>query len=247
VGRGLRRTTYDVNHETGLFEPEYVNIFGVPFTFLPHEGGEGGPPPPPNPKTMIMPLDKKAEFCISWPNIVRIDRAFKPVLSLDWDKVQPLVLDAFSVRQIAELAPILDGKPDLTKITEIDLEKLSSEFRTQRIVFEIARDNFNLMSSDWKGNKEYLLAQLVRLVEQFIASDMIEIDPPVFNFSDLRRRLVITLNMSKVIQHIGDAIRYSNTEYYEPVFDSERPILSTADMPIWYTSKECEVAKKVHE
>ncbi len=30
VGRGLRRTSYDVNRETGLFEPEYVNIFGVP-------------------------------------------------------------------------------------------------------------------------------------------------------------------------------------------------------------------------
>ena len=32
VGRGLRRTSYDVNPETGLFEPEYVNIFGVPGT-----------------------------------------------------------------------------------------------------------------------------------------------------------------------------------------------------------------------
>lgn len=45
VGRGLRRTSYDVNPETGLFEPEYVSIFGVPFTFLPHEGKEGTPPP----------------------------------------------------------------------------------------------------------------------------------------------------------------------------------------------------------
>jgi len=38
VGRGLQRTSYEVNPETGLFEPEYVNIFGVPFTFLPHKG-----------------------------------------------------------------------------------------------------------------------------------------------------------------------------------------------------------------
>ncbi|BAC09031.1 tsl1479 [Thermosynechococcus vestitus BP-1] len=44
VGRGLRRMSYEVNPETGLLEPEYVNIFGVPFTFLPHEGGEDGPP-----------------------------------------------------------------------------------------------------------------------------------------------------------------------------------------------------------
>src|SRR5208337_2101020 len=46
VGRGLRRTSYDVDPKDGLFTPEYVNIFGVPFTFLPHEGGEDGPPPP---------------------------------------------------------------------------------------------------------------------------------------------------------------------------------------------------------
>ncbi len=55
VGRGLRRTSYETNPETGLFEPEYVNIFGVPFTFLPHEGGEDGPPPPLTPKTAVEP------------------------------------------------------------------------------------------------------------------------------------------------------------------------------------------------
>jgi type III restriction enzyme len=43
VGRGLRRTSYELNEETGLYDSEYVNIFGVPFTFLPHEGGEDGP------------------------------------------------------------------------------------------------------------------------------------------------------------------------------------------------------------
>ncbi|MDP3115467.1 MAG: DEAD/DEAH box helicase family protein [Candidatus Cloacimonadaceae bacterium] len=246
VGRGLRRTTYDVDPVTGLFEPEYVNIFGVPFTFLPHEGGEGGPPPPPKPKTMIIPIDDKSEFCLSWPNIVRIDRVYQPGLSLDWDRVNQLELDSYAIRQIAALAPIVDGKPDVTKITEIDLEHLASEFRTQRIVFEAARDNYHLMGSNWKGNKEYLLAQLVRLVEEFIASDCIVVDPPIFNLDDLRRRLVITLNMSKVIQHISDAIRYSNTERLEPIFDRDHPVLSTSDMPVWYTSKPCEYTAKSH-
>jgi len=62
VGRGLRRTSYEVNPKTGLFEPEYVNIFGVPFTFLPHEAGENGPPPPPDPKTAVEPVAARAEF-----------------------------------------------------------------------------------------------------------------------------------------------------------------------------------------
>jgi type III restriction enzyme len=58
VGRGLRRTTYELKktthpvtgEPTELFEPEHVNIFGVLFTFLPHEGGDGPPPPPSPPK-----------------------------------------------------------------------------------------------------------------------------------------------------------------------------------------------------
>ncbi len=59
VGRGLRRTSYDVNEE-GMFEPEYVNIFGVPFTFLPHESQDGPPPPPQKPKTMVEPVKGKS-------------------------------------------------------------------------------------------------------------------------------------------------------------------------------------------
>lgn len=46
VGRGLRRTSYQLNPNTGLFDAEYVNIFGIPFTFLPHEERDGPPPPP---------------------------------------------------------------------------------------------------------------------------------------------------------------------------------------------------------
>ena len=88
VGRGLRRTSYDVNPATGRFEPEYVNIFGVPFTFLPHEGGGDGPPPPPKPKTAIEPVVAKAAFEIRWPNIIRIDHVYLPQLTLDWDKVK---------------------------------------------------------------------------------------------------------------------------------------------------------------
>ena len=74
VGRGLRRTAYEVAPDTGLFEPEYVNVFGVPFTFLPHEGGGDGPPPPPEPKTAIEPDKDKAAFEIRWPNC----RAHRP-------------------------------------------------------------------------------------------------------------------------------------------------------------------------
>ncbi len=138
VGRGLRRTSYETQRTTDpltgeeveLFEPEYVNIFGVPFTFLPHEGGLDGPPPPPKPKTAVEPDPEKKEYEIRWPNIVRIERVFTPTLKLDWSKTEPLELNATQTAQVAELAPILEGKADVTKIDRIELERLAREFRT---------------------------------------------------------------------------------------------------------------------
>ncbi len=246
VGRGLRRTSYEVNSETGLFEPEYVNIFGVPFTFLPHEGGEDGPPPPPTPKTAVEPDPTKAEFEIRWPNVVRIERVFQPMLTLDWSKARTLELDAAQTAQVAELAPILEGKPDVTKINRIELERLAREFRTQRIIFETARDVFDQMKHTWQGSREVLLAQLVGAVEAFIRSDRITISPPLFYQDELRRRLIVTLNMSRLVQHVWEAVRQENTERLTPVFDRDHPIRSTGEMRTWYTGKPCERTRNSH-
>jgi len=246
VGRGLRRTSYEVNPETGLFEPEYVNIFGVPFTFLPHEGGEDGPPPPPTPKTAVEPDPAKAEFKIRWPNVVRIERVFQPTLTLDWAKARTLELDAAQTAQVAELAPVLEGKPDVSQISRIELERLAREFRIQRIIFVTARDVFDQMKHTWQGSREVLLAQLVRIVDEFIRSNKIAISPPLFYQDELRRRLIITLNMSRVVQHVWEAVRQDNTERLTPVFDRDHPIRATGEMRTWYTGKPCERTKKSH-
>ena len=246
VGRGLRRTAYDVDPDTGLLDPEYVNIFGVPFTFLPHESEGGGPPPPPKPKTAIEPVPEKAAFEISWPNIIRIEHVYRPHLLLDLDRVDPLELNASQTASLAELAPIVDGRPSVSEISSIDLEKLAREYRTQKIIFETARDVYDQMQTSWRGGRHLLIAQLVRLVERFILSDKIIITPALFHQDDLRRRLIITLNMTKVVQHIWEAIRFKNTERLEPVFDRDHPIRSTSDVTTWYTGKPCEHTGRSH-
>src|SRR6185437_7753375 len=248
VGRGLRRTSYDVDEQSGLFRPEYVNIFGVPFTFLPHEGSaDAPPPPPPSGKTRIEPLaERRAQYEIAWPNVIRIDHEYKPVLKLDTDKLRPLVLDVYKNPKIAELAPMIDGKPDFTKLKDIDLDGLVQRYRMQRIVFQVASEVYDTMEKTWKGNREYLLAQLVRLVEKYIEAGGVVLDPPIFNKDDKRRRLVLTLDMTKVVQHLWEAIRYENALTLEPIFDSERPIRSTSDMLPWYTGKACEHTKRSH-
>lgn len=246
VGRGLRRTSYEVDKETGLFAPEYVNIFGVPFTFLPHEGGENGPLPPPPPKTRIAPEREKAGFAISWPNIIRINHVYQPTLKLDLKKVPVLTLNATDKIENAEMAAVVAGKPNMANLTEIDLVALAERFRMQRIVFEVARDVYDQMKPAWKGNKENLLAQVIRLVEQFMASRRLDINPPLFYEDDMKRRVMLTLNMQRIIQHVFDQIRFANTEALEAVFDSNRPIRSTGDMQPWFTGKPVVPATRCH-
>ena len=183
---------------------------------------------------------------ITWPNIIRIDRTYMPRLTLDWDRVKPLELNAASMPKLAELAPTVDGKPDVTKVAQIDLAGLAQEYRTQKVIFETARDVYDQMRKEWKGNKEFLLAQVARIVEQFITSDKLIIRPDTFNADDLKRRLIITLGMNKVMHHIGEAIRFSNTHKLVPVFDRDRPIRSTGDMMTWYTAKPCAYTQKSH-
>lgn len=247
VGRGLRRTSYDVGND-GLFEAEYVNIFGVPFTFLPHEGGtDGPPPPPPPPKTRIEPIKEKIKHKISFPNILRIDHVYKPQLSLNMANVKVLDLDPYDSITEAELAAIIAGKPNPAALSEIDLKEIGEKFRLQSIVFRIASTIYNSEKRpDWKGSKETFLIQLIRIIEEFVYSEKIRIKNPLFNQDETRKRILIMLNMNKVIQHIWNEIRAVNTAELTPVFDKEHPIRSTDDVRTWWTSKGCENLSRSH-
>lgn len=246
VGRGLRRTVYQVEAD-GLFAPEYVNIFGVPFAFLPHEETEGGTPR--NGKDtglLIQPDEDKAQYEITWPNVLRVQPSYRPVLSVDWSLVEPLEINASNSPQLVEIAPVLEGKPDVSRIAEINLEQLAHKYRYQRIIFEAAGDTYDQMKGEWKGNREYLLGQLVRLTEQFIHSDRIHITPAVYNEDHFRRRLLLALNMSKVASHLRQAIRFANAEELKLVLDEERPLGRTGDMLPWYTTRPTDIPKKSH-
>lgn len=245
VGRGLRRTSYEVEAD-GKFKPEYVNIFGVPFRFLPHEGGVETAPAPSEPPVPVFADPNKKEYEISWPNIIRIDHEYKTQLDPTISEVPLLELDALKTATLAEMAPVVEGRPDVTQLTEINLRELAQRFRRQKIIFEAALEVYEQMERKWKGKKELLLAQVVPLVERFIGSDRIVISPPLFNQDDLRRRIVLTLNMTKVVQHIWQGIRFKNTQALVPQFDREHPIRSTGDMRPWGTRRPCEITKHSH-
>ncbi len=247
VGRGLRRVSYEVG-EDGLLEAEYVNIFGVPFTFLPHESGNGPPPPPPPPKTRIEPVYEKVEHEISWPNIIRIDRAYKTGLSLDIDNLQPLDIDLTECITEAELEAIIAGKPHAVDGVTFGIEEIARDTRLQTVIFRIASSLVTPeLLSAWEMDKRIAMARLVNLVEQFIGSGKVKVKTNMPSSNDeVAEKIGMILNMTKIVNHFLSEIRRESTQRLILVFDTEKPIGSTAQMIPWYTGRRCEWAKKSH-
>ncbi len=235
VGRGLRRTSYEINEE-GFFEPEYVNIFGVPFTFLPHEGGDGSPPPPTLAQTRIEPDPEKIQYEISWPNIDRIERIFPLKLSLDINDAKSLEIKSNDFSLTVDMSGVISGKPVLETMSELDLIKLNAKIRIQWIIFQAAKQILPEIKQDWKGGSEDLMMQLVKIVEEFISSNKINVlnvDPN----DEIRKKLIIAFNLTKIVKHITSEIKISNTQERRLVLNKEKPIKSTGDMQPWYTRK----------
>jgi len=136
-----------------------------------------------------------------------------------------------------------DDEPKQKKLTKAEQAELLR--KTVDTVGKVGQPG-EQMQPGWKGIKENLLAQLIRLVEKFITSPKLEIDPPLFYRDELKRRVMLTLNMQRIVQHVFDEIRCGNTVTLEPVFESNKPIRSTADMLPWYTGKPCVPANRSH-
>ena len=122
----------------------------------------------------------------------------------------------------ADIAPALGGAADWSQVVTIDLEKLPEEFRLQRLVFKASQRAFEQLKEQFKGQREYLLFQLVRLVEEFLTSNKIDI-PSVFHQEPLRKRILYSLHIDLITQHLMRYVVEQNTLKLEPVFDGERP------------------------
>lgn len=238
IGRGLRRVAHDMD-ENGLFLPEYVNVFGVPLSIFQDTGEGGEAPPPPKPSIRIEVEPNRNQYEIRWPNVLRIESVLKRKLVMDWNKVEVLTLDPMNTPLSADVAPSLTSAPNLAMVSEIDLEKATEDFRLQNLIFRAARKLYLQSASSFGGDKQYLAVQLIRLVEQFLASDKLDI-PSLWHQDEKRRHLLFALNMDTVVAHVHRFVTEQNVERLAAVFDESRPIGSTVQMRAWLTTKPCQ-------
>ncbi len=252
VGRGLRRTSYDVPPEGEFFSSEYVNIFGVPFSFLPFDvtdskNGSGGII---NRTYEVKVLPERREYAITWPNVERLEYVMTQKLVLDVNDVPEMILDAADTALNADIAPVIDGKMNLAMCSNIDLEKIYASIRMQTLMFKAADIVYEEMKANtlWQkqGVKLSLIGQVIRVTEEYLRSGKVKIYPALFETDIMRRKILLALNMESLIRNLWSSVRSVNTEEIKPVLYEDKRERSTEEMPDWRTSRPNEVTLKSH-
>jgi type III restriction enzyme len=235
--------SYDIDEETGLYTPEYVNVFGVPLSIFVED--EGGTAPTPAKHSNQITIDPdKAEHEITWPNVLRVEYTLKPKLVVDWDAVTPYVIDPTTVPVRAEIAPALGGAEDFSKVSEINLAVMPDEFRLQRLSFIAAQRAMRQFEHSYSGRRDFLATQLVHILERYLKSDRLEIKG--YSSEDtILRRVLIGQCLDPIVQHLMGYLTVQNREATELVFD-DNPTGRTGDMRTWYTTKKTRPALRSH-
>ena len=149
VGRGLRRMDYAPDPETGLLTPEYVDIFGVPFSLIPFKGRqpEKGPPPEELPKHEVMALPERRAFEIRFPVVEGyVVQLTRNRVTCDVRAVEPLRLDPARTPTAAFIRPQVGyqiGHPGTHGgfgFETVDRQAYYDSTHPQEIAFEIARE-----------------------------------------------------------------------------------------------------------
>jgi type III restriction enzyme len=163
VGRALRRYSY-VPNEQGLFDPEYAEVYGVPFSFIPT-----APPKNVGPKIGVVPnhvswVPERAELTIRFPRVVgycydlpaeRINARF--------DESHAMTLTTKDVVTRVECDPIV-GQPDVHTLDDL------RGVRMQAVAFGLARRLLESHFRDEDGHpRVWLFPQLVTICRRWLA------------------------------------------------------------------------------
>ena len=234
VGRALRRAAYDTNRD-GMFEPEYAEVYGVPFSFLSVSGK--GRVQKAKPVLQVRALPERSSLRIEFPRVVGY-RFQMPTDRLDarFDASSILPLSARDVATVTELDPIVGA----SEIHRID----ASVERMQTVVFTVAKRTLdNHFRDEDDGEKPWLFPQLVRITRAWVDECVM----PYLKDGAFPQLLLFSQYSHAAADRIQRAI-YAGTRGEKRLLPSLRPyepIGSTDD--VWFeTTKTCFETTKSH-
>jgi type III restriction enzyme len=161
VGRGLRRISYEPNAE-GRFDPEYAEVYGVPFSFIP-TAGTSPDPSPPKPLHRVRPMDDRSALEMSFPHVVayRYEMSGELIEAVFNDDSR-MALSTADLPTVVELHPIV-GQHSTHTLAELEKHRL------QEVAFAIAKVTLDRHFKDDEGSERpWLFPQLLAVTRRWL-------------------------------------------------------------------------------
>ena len=165
VGRGLRRISYAVGDD-GRFAPEYAEVYGVPFSFIPCSGSTATPAPGPTP-THVRALEDRIACEITFPRVqgYRFD--------LPTDRLTAAFTDASRYAlSTADIPTKTENAPIVGQSTIHTLDDLRAK-RPNEIAFLLAKlvleKYFRQGEGDQARDEVWLFPQLLAIAKRWLA------------------------------------------------------------------------------
>jgi type III restriction enzyme len=162
VGRALRRMSYAVN-DRGHFEPEYAEVYGVPFSFIPCSGATTDPKPGPLP-TRVRALESRIACEITFPRLLgyRYD-VIGERLTATFTNESKLTLSTADIPTRTENAPIV-GESSIHTLDDL------KHRRHNEVAFLLAKLVLEKYFRDDDGDeKTWIFPQLLGISKRWLA------------------------------------------------------------------------------
>lgn len=235
VGRGLRRRSYVVGDD-GCFEPEYAEVYGVPFSFIPASGSGSDPKPGPIP-TRVRAIEDRITCEITFPRLVGYRWEIPDEhLEADFIDESRLALDSRDVPTRTDVAAVV-GETE-----EHRLERFEA-MRAQQVAFVLAKRlldrYFRAPDEDGQPGAErpWLFPRLVEISKRWVAESVTLKDDAFIGLLAMAQRAddaVEKLYLSIVRYHGGERKLVPLLRPYDPVgstryvdFDTTKEVFVT--------------------
>lgn len=230
VGRGLRRMNYDE-----FTEPEYVDVYGVPFEVIPVKKKPVGRTEAQKVSTLIRALPERKHLEITFPRVEGYVFDVRQKIRINLDAIPFLKIDPMSAPTEVQVKPVSGyriGRLDrLGPGLEVmhDRNPFHQEKRFQASVYEIAAELTNRLKTrreDWNV-RHILFPQVMDIVWQYLENRVLVTDQaPLEEIALLKYR-------QRIIERLAEAIE-PDTEVGEspmlPVIERFRPAGSTSEV-----------------
>jgi type III restriction enzyme len=244
VGRGLRRRSYAVNDD-GYFEPEYAEIYGVPFSFIRTEPGSGDIKKPARNPVRVRAVPERQESRITFPKLegYRVELPDEQ-LDVDFDDEHRFHLTLDEVPTRTETGWLV-GEQQTHQLDDL------RHVRTQEVAFRIARRMMHRyvdlggqseLIHDAHGQpKRWLYPDLVGICKQWL-DEMVTYDdgtfPGLFRITELEALAAERINQA-LFKVVG-----ARRERILPIFQRFDPDGSTDDIDFFTTKQVYETDPK---